>query len=524
MKNVITLLTILSVNVLINAQDFNLRHIKTEAEKFPYMISSIQVYDSFDEPMTDLNDKNFFISVDGESCDSLKVFTYKESGLGFNIMLCLDLSGTMRGKPLETMKSAILKFIDDMRTVDKLGFIAYADDAVLISDFSNNKDYLKDKIKNMKVSGTQTALYYGAYKGLRNLIDNKEKLGKILLLMGDGKNESLSSSYKEDDIIELAKKESIPVFTIGYSKIDKSYLQSFERISEKTGGNFYNSPNDDELQKQYAKLYRQILNIYLLNYLITGMSGDGLEHNIAITINYNNAKRTVSNKFIAPAGVRPISKQTKTLMKEIPTWYYFAGGGGILILALAITLFIIRGKRKKVEAERLLAEEKKKQNEQLEIEKKKRFEVEKQLEEKNKVDQDKISPITDSNKLPSDKTHIPPSRREERTMILQPGDQNIANAKNLRIDILVGPNQGLRFEVTMNGATIGRKQNNSIVLNEETVSGNHARIIYNNGSFIMEDLASSNGTFINGKQIKQCQLKHGDVFKFGKCEGQITIF
>jgi len=524
MKNVITLLIILSVNVLMLAQDFNLRHIKTEAEKFPYMISSIQVYDSFDEPITDLNDKNFFVSIDGENCDSLKTFTYKESGLGFKIMLCLDLSGTMNGKPLKTMKSAILKFIDDMRTVDKLGFIAFADDAVLISDFSNNKDYLKDKVKNMKVSGTQTALYYGAYKGLRNLIDNKEKTGKILLLMGDGKNESLSSSYKEDDVIELAKRESIPVFTIGYSKIDKTYLQSFERISEKTGGNFYNSPNDNELQKQYAKLYRQILNIYLLNYIITGIAGDGLEHNLAITVNHNNAKKTVSHKFVAPAGVSPISKQTKTLIREIPTWYYFAGGGGILIIALALTFFMIRSKRKKAEEIRLFDEEKKKQNEQIEAERKKRLDAEKQLEEKNKVERDRILPIVDSNKPATDKTHIPPSRREERTMILQPGDQNIANAKNLRIDILVGPNQGLRFDVTMNGATIGRKQNNSIVLNEETVSGNHARINYNNGSFVMEDLGSSNGTFINGKQIKQCQLKHGDVFKFGKCEGQITIF
>jgi len=58
--------------------------------------------------------------------------------------------------------------------------------------------------------------------------------------------------------------------------------------------------------------------------------------------------------------------------------------------------------------------------------------------------------------------------------------------------------------------TIGRKEDNSVVLADQHVSGNHARLIIKNNILFIEDLNSTNGTYVNDKRIS------GKVKLFGK--------
>lgn len=63
---------------------------------------------------------------------------------------------------------------------------------------------------------------------------------------------------------------------------------------------------------------------------------------------------------------------------------------------------------------------------------------------------------------------------------------------------------------------IGRKDDNSIVLNEQHVSGKHARIIVRNDSLFIEDLNSTNGTYLNGTKINsKTRLSNKDEIKIG---------
>lgn len=64
--------------------------------------------------------------------------------------------------------------------------------------------------------------------------------------------------------------------------------------------------------------------------------------------------------------------------------------------------------------------------------------------------------------------------------------------------------------------TIGRKDNNSIVLGDQHVSGNHAKIIVRNDSLYIEDLNSTNGTYLNGSKINhRMKLSNKDEIKIG---------
>ena len=63
--------------------------------------------------------------------------------------------------------------------------------------------------------------------------------------------------------------------------------------------------------------------------------------------------------------------------------------------------------------------------------------------------------------------------------------------------------------------TIGRKPENDIQIDNLAVSGQHAAIITILNDSFLEDLDSTNGTFVNGKLIKKHALKNGDVVSIG---------
>ncbi len=65
--------------------------------------------------------------------------------------------------------------------------------------------------------------------------------------------------------------------------------------------------------------------------------------------------------------------------------------------------------------------------------------------------------------------------------------------------------------------TFGRKPDNDVVLEESHVSFKHCMIVNKGNEFFIEDLKSSNGTFVNGKKIKgRVRLKNNDVIQFGR--------
>ncbi|EGT4140259.1 FHA domain-containing protein [Clostridium perfringens] len=64
--------------------------------------------------------------------------------------------------------------------------------------------------------------------------------------------------------------------------------------------------------------------------------------------------------------------------------------------------------------------------------------------------------------------------------------------------------------------SIGRREDNSIVLNDQFVSSYHAKIYVKNNDFYLEDLASTNGTFINDSKVEgRVRLKVNDQIRMG---------
>lgn len=85
------------------------------------------------------------------------------------------------------------------------------------------------------------------------------------------------------------------------------------------------------------------------------------------------------------------------------------------------------------------------------------------------------------------------------------------------IAILLDKRTGDEFNICRYATSIGREIGNDVVIvSDKTISRQHAQIQFKDGSFLLQDLLSKNGTRVNGKRITETtMLKSGDEVSLG---------
>ena len=80
-----------------------------------------------------------------------------------------------------------------------------------------------------------------------------------------------------------------------------------------------------------------------------------------------------------------------------------------------------------------------------------------------------------------------------------------------------GPNPGTVFALEIDQIGIGRDSANEISVNDAEVSRRHARLTFQGGKYVLEDMGSTNGTFVNGQRLSGPRvLKSGEVISLGE--------
>ena len=88
----------------------------------------------------------------------------------------------------------------------------------------------------------------------------------------------------------------------------------------------------------------------------------------------------------------------------------------------------------------------------------------------------------------------------------------------MQAKLLITLNNTLVSEHSLEGevTSIGRKSDSDIHIDNPAVSGKHARVLYIGGEAFLEDLESTNGTFVNSERITKHLLKNGDLISIGQ--------
>jgi pSer/pThr/pTyr-binding forkhead associated (FHA) protein len=80
-----------------------------------------------------------------------------------------------------------------------------------------------------------------------------------------------------------------------------------------------------------------------------------------------------------------------------------------------------------------------------------------------------------------------------------------------------GPNPGTVYALDSDQISIGRDSSNEISVNDAEVSRRHTRLTFQGGKYVLEDMGSTNGTFVNGQRLTGPRvLKSGEVVSLGE--------
>lgn len=178
----------------------------------------------------------------------------KNTTLGYEIVLSIDASDSMRAdNRFDITKQIVEKFIDK-RVFDNLALTLFAQDVYIAVPFTSDKKPLKDILKYIQlgVAGdVGTALNEALYVS-SNLFKDVKNPSKVLILLTDGIN--TKDNIPLDVAIQNAKKQNIKVYTIAVGNEGEYNKNALELIAKETNGKFFETSNPNQLMQIYDSI------------------------------------------------------------------------------------------------------------------------------------------------------------------------------------------------------------------------------------------------------------------------------
>lgn len=212
---------------------------------------------------------------------------------GIDIVVTLDLSGSMRALDLSTREDMVTRLdaakrvVDsfiDQRQFDRIGLVAFAANAYVVSPLTLNHDWLKrnlDRLELGEIDGGGTAIGTALGASVNRLRDHDAR-SRIVILLTDGENNV--GSLSPIAAAEVAKTLGVKVYTIATGKKGRVPIPETDRsgrivrnsegvpvyrgrsdmsnydeaelteIAELTGGRFFSATEDGDLERIYDEI------------------------------------------------------------------------------------------------------------------------------------------------------------------------------------------------------------------------------------------------------------------------------
>ncbi|RUT06038.1 hypothetical protein DSM106972_032440 [Dulcicalothrix desertica PCC 7102] len=180
-----------------------------------------------------------------------------------NLCLILDHSGSMSGRPLETVKKAACRIVDRLNPGDRLSVVVFDHRAkVLVSNQTvEDPERIKQQINKLSADGG-TAIDEGLQLGIKELTKgNKDSISQAFLLT-DGENEH-GSNKRCLEFSKLAASYNLTLNTLGFG--DNWNQDVLEQIADAGGGSLSHIQQPDEAEAKFSQLFTRIQTVSLTN-------------------------------------------------------------------------------------------------------------------------------------------------------------------------------------------------------------------------------------------------------------------
>ena len=189
-----------------------------------------------------------------------------------NVVLALDSSRSMAGKPLAAAAAAATAFVASKPACDRIALVTFGRHASQQGAFSSATIDADNALRTLAIgTNSGTALWDAVDLSARLLASQPG--GRVLVLLTDGND--VGSRASEDDALTSLHHAGAVVYPVAFgSKADASGLK---RLASQTGGSFHGAAAGGALTAIYSSIARELRRTWRVRYLTTARPGDKLD-------------------------------------------------------------------------------------------------------------------------------------------------------------------------------------------------------------------------------------------------------
>jgi tight adherence protein B len=246
-----------------------------------------------------------------------------------NVVLALDTSRSMAGKPLVGAATAATAFVAAKPACDRVALVTFGQHASQQGPFSTSTIDADNTLRTLAVGANSGTALWDAVDLSARLLASQQG-GRVVVLLTDG--DDVGSRASENDAILSLHKAGAVVYPIAFgSHADSSGL---ERLARETGGSFHAAATSTTLSGIYRSIGLELRRTWRVRYLTTARPGDKLELKASVgRLGSDTTSVTVPGNSDTNGKPSPL----------LPDWFYGKGGdllftllAGLLVLAAAI--------------------------------------------------------------------------------------------------------------------------------------------------------------------------------------------
>jgi tight adherence protein B len=247
-----------------------------------------------------------------------------------NVVLALDTSRSMAGKPLVGAATAATAFVAAKPACDRVALVTFGQHASQQGPFSTATIDADNTLRTLAVGANSGTALWDAVDLSARLLASQQG-GRVVVLLTDG--DDVGSVASESDAILSLHKAGAVVYPIAFgSHADSSGL---ERLARETGGSFHAAATSTTLGGIYRSIGLELRRTWRVRYLTTARPGDKLELKASV-----GRLGSDTTSVTVPGSNSDTNGKPSPL---VPEWFYGKGGdllftllAGLLVLAAAI--------------------------------------------------------------------------------------------------------------------------------------------------------------------------------------------
>jgi tight adherence protein B len=266
------------------------------------------------------------------------------------IVLLLDVSGSMEGEPLTGAKQAASSFLTDLPDDVAVAVVSYDTEAVVVTDFEADRDEHLAGIDALAVGG-DTAMYDAVRTAVELFPAADEDTSQIVVLLTDGED-TVSDSTVDEAITDLTGRD-VTLTGIEYLT-DSGEEGAIRAMADATGGAVLEADDTEALTSVYQTLAAELVSRYTVRY--TSEASGTVELGVAVDDGARIVTGTSTVEFpepVAPVEEPEEASPSVTAPPIIPPATSNSGlislivGSILWFVALAVTLLVLFAPRRR---------------------------------------------------------------------------------------------------------------------------------------------------------------------------------